>query len=152
MQYSFSIGAKYGNFYLNLFWQGLSGIYRYNWDETTISNGGNKTSRWLDRWSETNPNGNMPRMGRTVNDAYSSFWLSKSDYLRLKNAEVGYTFSNKTLTDKLGIQSLRLYLAGSNLITFTPLNDYDPEKFSSDTRNDTHPNTRTYSIGINIKF
>ncbi|MDR0536688.1 MAG: TonB-dependent receptor [Tannerellaceae bacterium] len=152
MQYSFNLGATYKNFSINLFFQGLSGIYRYNWDETTISNGGNKTSRWLDRYSTTNPNGSMPIMGRSVNDEYSSFWLSKSDYLRLKNVEAGYTFNKKALLNKLGIQSLRLYIAGSNLLTFTSLKDYDPEKFSSDARNDVHPNTRTYSVGINVKF
>jgi TonB-linked SusC/RagA family outer membrane protein len=152
MQYSFNLGATYKDFSLTLFFQGLSGIYRYNWDETTISNGGNKTSRWLDRYSDSNPNSSMPIMGRTVNDEYSSFWLSKSDYLRLKNVEAGYTFSKKPLLNKLGVQSLRLYLAGSNILTFTPLKNYDPEKFSSDARNDVHPNTRTYSIGINVKF
>ena len=34
----------------------------------------------------------MPVLGNTFNDEYSSFWLEKSDYLRLKNLEVGYTF------------------------------------------------------------
>lgn len=54
--------------------------------------------------------------------------------------------------NKMGIQSLRLYLAGTNLLTFTSLKDYDPEKQSTDARNDVHPNTKTYSFGINVKF
>ena len=96
-------------------------------DETTISNGGNKTSRWLDRWSESNPNGSMPRLGGTINNNYSSFWLTKGDYLRLKNLEIGYTFRQREFLTKLGVQSIRLYLAGTNLLTFTSLDDYDPE-------------------------
>ena len=93
----------------------------------------------------------MPRLGNTFNDKYSSFWLSKVDYLRLKNLEIGYTFRQPQL-GHFGIQSIRLYLAGTNLLTFTPLDDYDPENKSSDSRNDIHPNTRTYSFGVNVKF
>lgn len=152
LQYSFTLGASYKNFDLTTFWQGISGLDRFNWDETTISNGGNKTSRWLDRWSTTNPNGSMPRMGGEYNNTYSSFWLTKGDYLRLKSLELGYTFKGNPILAKAGIQSLRLYLAGSNLLTFTSLDDYDPEKTGSDTRNDVHPNVRAYSFGINVKF
>ena len=118
---------SYKDFDVNTFWQGIAGVYRYNWDETTISNGGNKTSRWLDRWSESNPDGSMPRLGGTINNNYSSFWLTKGDYLRLKNLEIGYTFRQREFLTKLGVQSLRLYLAGTNLLTFTSLDDYDPE-------------------------
>ncbi|WP_028902941.1 MULTISPECIES: TonB-dependent receptor [unclassified Prevotella] len=152
LQYAFTLGASYKNFDLTTFWQGIAGLYRFNWDETTISNGGNKTSRWLDRYSPDNVNGSMPRMGGEFNNTYSSFWLTKGDYLRLKSLELGYTFKANPLLAKAGIQSLRLYLAGSNLLTFTSLDDYDPEKTGSDTRNDVHPNVRAYSFGINVKF
>jgi TonB-linked SusC/RagA family outer membrane protein len=152
MQYSFNLGVEYKNFNFSTFWQGIAGIYRYNWDETTISNGGNKSSRWLNRWSENNPNGNMPVMGRSPNDTYSSFWLAKCDYLRLKSVEIGYTFNRNNFLNKLGVQNIKLYLSGANLLTFTSLKDYDPEKTNSDTRNDVHPNSRTYSFGINVKF
>lgn len=152
LQYSFNLGFTYKDLDVTTFWQGISGLDRFNWDETTISNGGNKTSRWLDRWSPENPNGSMPRMGGTINNTMSSFWLTKGDYLRLKNVEIGYTFRKKAWMNKIGVQSLRLYLAGTNLLTFTPLDDYDPEKQSGDTRNDVHPNTKTYSFGINVKF
>lgn len=152
LQYSFNLGFTYKNLDVTTFWQGVAGLNRFNWDETTISNGGNKTSRWLDRWSPENPNGSMPRMGGTINNTMSSFWLTKGDYLRLKNIEIGYTFKKEAWMNKIGVQSLRLYLAGTNLLTFTSLDDYDPEKQSGDTRNDVHPNTKTYSFGINVKF
>ena len=152
LQYSFTLGASYKNFDLTTFWQGIAGLDRFNWDETTISNGGNKTSRWLDRYSAENVNGKMPRMGGEFNNAYSSFWLTSGDYLRLKSLEMGYTFRNNALLAKAGIQSLRLYISGSNLLTFTSLDDYDPEKLGSDSRNDVHPNVKAYSFGINVKF
>lgn len=152
LQYSFNLGFAWKNFDVSTFWQGVAGVYRFNWDETTISNGGNKTTRWLDRWSPDNVDGSMPRMGGEINNRYSSFWLTKGDYLRLKNLEIGYTFKNDPWLTRLGVQSIRLYVAGTNLLTFTPLDDYDPEKLSGDLRNDVHPNTKTYSFGVNVKF
>ena len=61
-------------------------------------------------------------------------------------------FQEREFLTKLGVQSLRLYLAGTNLLTFTSLDDYDPEKLSTDSRNDVHPNTRTYSLVLTLNF
>ena len=148
--YSFNLGASWKNFDLSTFWQGVGGIYRYSW-ETSTDIRGNLTSRWVNRYSAENINAPMPALGNTMNDSYSSFWLEKSDYLRLKNLEFGYTFRQTELA-KVGISSIRVYFAGSNLLTFTPLKNWDPEKSSGDTRNDVHPNMRTYSFGLNIQF
>lgn len=148
--YSFNLGASWKNFDLSTFWQGVGGIYRYSW-ETSTDIRGNFTSRWVNRYSADNINAPMPALGNTMNDSYSSFWLEKSDYLRLKNLEFGYTFRQAELA-KVGISSIRVYFAGSNLLTFTPLKNWDPEKSSGDTRNDVHPNMRTYSFGLNIQF
>ena len=151
LTYSFNFGVSWKNFDLNTFWQGVSGIYRYNWEQATISNGGNLTTRWLDRWSPENPDGSMPRMGNSYNETYSSFWLDKADYLRLKNIELGYTFP-KGMLSKAGVQNLRIYIQGTNLLTFTPLENFDPEKSSGDARGHVHPNTKSFSFGVNVKF
>ena len=148
--YSFNLGASWKNFDLSTFWQGVGGIYRYSW-ETSTDIRGNLTNRWVNRYSADNINAPMPALGNTMNDSYSSFWLEKSDYLRLKNLEFGYTFRQTELA-KVGISSIRVYFAGSNLLTFTPSKNWDPEKSSGDTRNDVHPNMRTYSFGLNIQF
>ena len=117
--YSFNLGASWKNFDLSTFWQGVGGIYRYSW-ETSTDIRGNLTSRWVNRYSADNINAPMPALGNTMNDSYSSFWLEKSDYLRLKNLEFGYTFRQGELA-KVGISSFRVYFAGCNLLTFTPL-------------------------------
>ncbi|WP_430812781.1 MULTISPECIES: SusC/RagA family TonB-linked outer membrane protein [unclassified Carboxylicivirga] len=150
-QYGINLGFSYKNFDLSMFWQGVGGIDRYNWEQTTLSNGGNMTTRWLDRYSSDNTDGSMPRLGETNNDKYSSFWLTKADYLRLKSLEIGYNFKPELLSG-LGVQSLRAYVAGSNLLTFTSLDNFDPEKTSGDMRNDVHPNTQTFSFGVNVSF
>lgn len=124
--YSFNLGASWKNFDLSTFWQGVGGIYRYSW-ETSTDIRGNLTERWLDRYSAGNVNASMPALGNTMNDSYSSFWLENSSYLRLKNLEFGYTFRQPGLV-KMGVSSVRVYFAGSNLLTFTSLKNWDPEK------------------------
>lgn len=151
MSYSFTLGVSWKNFDLVTFWQGVAGVYRYNWEQATITNGGNMTTRWLDRYSETNTDGSMPALGNSFNEQYSSFWLDKADYLRLKNIELGYTFPKGWLK-KLGVSNVRVYLQSTNLLTFTSLDNYDPEKTSTDTRSDVHPNVKSFSVGINVKF
>ena len=70
-------------------------------------------------------------------------------FLRLKNAEIGYTFPKK-LTKKAGIQALRLYVSGTNLITFSEFKLWDPEL---DTAYGTrYPITRNVSLGLNLNF
>ena len=146
--FGFNLGGTWKNFDLSTLWQGVTGIYRYNWESTSDWKG-NRTDRWLDRWSESNPNGSMPRLGYSLNDSYSSFWLSKADYLRLKNLEVGYTFNQLA---KWGVSKIRVYFAATNLLTITSLDNYDPEKTSGDSRNDVHPNMKSVSFGVNINF
>lgn len=88
--YGFSLGVSWKNLALSTFWQGVAGIYRYCWETTTDIR------------------------GNSLNDEYSSFWLEKSDYLRLKNLEFGYTFRQPGLA-KVGISSIRVYFADTNL-------------------------------------
>ncbi len=151
LEYGFNLGLQYKKIALSMFWQGIAGLDRFNWEQTTLSNGGNITQRWLNRYSASNIEGTMPRLGGNINDRYSSFWLTSGDYLRLKNIELGYDFEG-SLLQKYGISNLRLYVAGANLLTFSSIKDFDPEKASWDMRNDVHPNVKTYSFGINLRF
>lgn len=148
--YAFNLGATWKNFDLSLFFQGVSGIERYCW-ETTSDIRGNLTERFLDRWTETNTQASMPRVGNAANDKYSSFWLEDASYLRLKTLEFGYTFRQPVL-HKAGITSIRLYFSGGNLWTITDLKNWDPEKSSGDARQDVHPGMKTYSFGVNVQF
>lgn len=81
---------------------------------------------------------------------YNTFFMQNSSYLRLKNAQLGYTFSSN-VTDKLRIQRLRLYLSGSNLFTISSLfQGLDPE--GNDGRISTFPVLRIINFGVNIVF
>ena len=83
-----------------------------------------------------------------------------ASYLRLKNVELSYTFSQSKFLRKLGISSLRAYVSGYNLVTlFSDLADIDidPEEMtgSANLNGDyvySYPNTRIYNAGFNISF
>lgn len=79
---------------------------------------------------------------------YSTHWLYKGDYLKLKNLTVGYTLPKKWLR-KIRLQDVRIYLSGENLWTITDYPGMDPE--FSDTMN-YYASLKQYSIGLNIKF
>lgn len=147
--YGFNLNAGYKNFDFSAFFQGIAGVDRIVMDFPTVS--GNVSTRMWDRYSETsNPNGNFPRLGNgDYNSQPSSFWLKDASYLRLKNIELGYSFTPK-LINKIRLQRLRVYVSAQNALTFSKIKDYDPEKIGSDTRGHAYPNAKTFSVGLNI--
>lgn len=148
--YGINLGATWKGVDFSAFFQGVSGINRYCY-EPVASIRANVTTRVLDHWMEDNPNASRPGIGREINDKYSSFWLEDASYLRLKNLELGYTFRQNWLK-KVSLSSVRFYFEASNLLTFTKLKNYDPEKTSGDERGYVHPYTRNYSFGVNVQF
>ena len=151
LTYSINAALSWRHLDFSMLWQGVSGVERFNWEQATITNGGNMTTRWLDRWSADTPNGSMPRLGNNFNERYSTFWLDNASYLRLKNLELGYTF-DLPLLHRAGIRQARVYFQTTNLLTLTSLKNKDPEKASGDMRGDMHPNTKSVSFGVNVNF
>ena len=81
-------------------------------------------------------------------NAYSTLFLYKTDYLRLKNVTLGYTFPEKWMR-KAHISNLRVFFSGENLLTFTEWPGMDPE--ITDKQN-YYALLRQYSFGLSIKF
>lgn len=79
---------------------------------------------------------------------YSSRYLKKGDYLRLKNATVSYNLP-KNWVNKMRMQNVRVYVAGSNLLTFSGL-DIDPEIQSNGYYNWSMPALRTITFGLEL--
>jgi TonB-linked SusC/RagA family outer membrane protein len=98
-------------------------------------------------WTPENPGGNWPRP-RDGNDPpyISSLGLQDASYVRLQNVSVGYTLPEKVL-NSLGLNNLRLYLTGSNLITITDFKSYSPEKNVGD-----YPEPVTFVMGLQVGF
>ncbi|OOQ57751.1 SusC/RagA family TonB-linked outer membrane protein [Mucilaginibacter pedocola] len=86
-----------------------------------------------DIWSPTNPNARYPILANIGSPSNTNNWRTGSDlykynaaYARLKNVNIGYSFG-KAVTQKLGVQRLRVSLIGQNLATLTKLKFIDPE-------------------------
>ena len=79
----------------------------------------------------------------------SDLWLRDASYVRLKNLTFGFTLP-KTWTRKVGIDNIRLYASGNNLLTWAAYDYIDPESASSPSW-DTPP-MRTYTFGLEVKF
>lgn len=97
-----------------------------------------------DRWDPTNQdrNAKYPRLTKYENNhntKYSDFWLRDGSFLKLKNAEIGYS-----------IKKARIYLSGINLLTFSSFKLWDPEMGGG--AGLSYPTQRVFNIGIQLKF
>ena len=160
--FGFLGGLKWKNFEFSMQWTAamnasriLDGEYRNAFGSTN--------SRMLlkfladGRWTEENPNSRFPRLTFMNKSHYlqtSDLWLMNGSYLRLKTAEISYTLPQKDFLKKVGMESVRFYCNGYNLLTlFSDLNDIDidPEG-GTDGGNNNYPNIRIYNFGVNISF
>lgn len=79
---------------------------------------------------------------------YSTLWLYKADYLKLKNVTIGYTLPKKILK-KIRLKDLRVFVSGENLACFTKYPGMDPEFNST---SNYYASLRQWSFGLNLKF
>ena len=86
--------------------------------------------------------------GHANNTQFSTWWLNDGRFLRLKNAEIGYTLPRR-VTDRLGMQTFRLYASGSNLYLWSKFKLWDVEMGGNGLG---YPLQRVYNIGLNIIF
>lgn len=106
----------------------------------------------LHRWTPTNTaNATYPRLwlGSNANNTLtSSYWIHKADYLRVKNIELAYNLPAR-FSGKLGLSLARVFVTGTNLLTFSSLNDLniDPEGSAGN-----YPIMKTIAAGISIHF
>lgn len=148
LTYGLNLSAGYRGFDFSMFWQGIGKCDRVFMDYPAI--GGGATENMWDRYNAENPAGTYPALGNEAYNALpSSFWVKSASYCRLKNLEIGYSIPTSVLS-KAHIRNLRVYFSAENLFTITNVDNYDPEKYSSDCRNSTYPNAKTYSFGLNI--
>ncbi len=146
-----SINASYKNFDMAILFQGASGGEMFfNFSESgTIGN--YTTEVYNNRWSVNNPSSEHPRISNRGDQYFSrnnTYWRNDTDYLRLKNFELGYTLPSE-ISGKAGISNLRFYVNGLNLITITD-SPFDPE--GNDPRGRNYPNPRIINTGLSVTF
>ena len=152
-QGGFNINLQYKNFDFSILFQGALGgqiNIQQGFGSGTLSN----LLQYIydNHWSVDNPSSVHPRISDRGSNYYASgntYWIRSSNYLRLKNAQLGYNLPANT-GKKLGVNNLRIYLSGLNLITWDKMKLYDPE--SETGAGNYYPQARIINAGISVTF
>ena len=147
--YGFGFSLKYKGFDCSAFFQGQGkvSILMYNYHPfATAATPGSGLMQWIadEHWSEDGPNPKAlyPRLSplwNNNNTKASTLYVRNGKMLRLKTAEIGYTY-----------KKMRVYVSGTNLLTFAPFKYWDPEKGSGNGLG--YPLQRTYNLGFQFNF
>ena len=147
--YGFGFSLKYKGFDCSAFFQGQGkvSILMYNYNPfATAAPPGSGLMQWIAaaHWSEDDPNPKAlyPRLSplwNNNNTKASTLYVRNGKMLRLKTAEIGYTY-----------KKMRVYVSGTNLLTFAPFKYWDPEKGSGNGLG--YPLQRTYNLGFQFNF
>ena len=161
--YGLAIGGSYQGFDFNVLFQGASMVDVSYFEQlnTPLWGGGSALSQFLDRYHPVDPTADpydpntkwIPGYyGYTgsIPDQNSLFNIQSASYIRLKSAELGYTFPSKWIS-YVGVKAVRVYANGYNIATFTKLKYLDPEHPSS-TYGYLYPLDKIFSFGVNVTF
>jgi TonB-linked SusC/RagA family outer membrane protein len=157
--YNFSINFSYKNWSLSSLFNGVKGVdtYPQRIIATPFWFGTSVTKNWVkNSWRPDKPNASLPILTtyeESVNDnfLYSDFWLLDASYLRLKNLQLSYSFSDQIL-EKIGLRKLILFINGQNIFTISKMKDFDPERHIKQADYYEYPSVKTFSGGINVTF
>lgn len=159
---------KYKGFDLNIFFQWSYGNSIINanrmWFEPGLGiqqrgalvPGQNTFAEFENRWTPENQNTIIPKLNRT-SYVYATQYVEDGSYLRLKTLNLGYTLP-KRLLSKYKINSLRVWVATSNIYTWTKYKGYDPEVSSFQTTlspgmdYSSYPRPFNITAGVNLIF
>jgi len=161
--YGFGVSASYKGLDLSFFFQGSLNssffIDAYNTSpfiDTSGSAIGNNAllNAWAnDHWSENDRNlyAAWPRLSDQLvdnNNRNSTWWLRDGSFLRLKSVEFGYSIPDK-LASKVNLSSARIYINGSNLVTFSKFKLWDVEMGGNGLG---YPIQQVVNLGLNLNF
>jgi TonB-linked SusC/RagA family outer membrane protein len=171
LQLGLNLNAAFKGFDLSVFLQSVSGNKVYNNAKLALEsyNGPNNYERDVQPWSATNPSTTTPRLlqGGGLGDLglaaasnamfNTTRWLEDGSYLRLKNVSLGYTLPKTVTSHVPSLGAVRVYVTGTNLLTFTKYSGFDPETpgtgfYSRGVDNSSYPNVRTVIGGVQVNF
>jgi TonB-linked SusC/RagA family outer membrane protein len=163
-----NLGITYKSFDFSIFLYGVFGNKIWNnvnyWRDFYSSYETAKSYTALyDSWTPTHMNAKAPIQEQnsyfSTNGVANSYFVENGSYVRAKNMQIGYTFSDAVIK-KVGIRKLRVYVSAANLFTITSYSGVDPElpgtpgQASTDFGVDegTYPSSRTFLLGINLSL
>ncbi|MDR1755701.1 MAG: SusC/RagA family TonB-linked outer membrane protein [Culturomica sp.] len=145
------------NFYYSLDQDVINGA-RY--DLEAMDSEKNQATSVLRRWRKQGDVTDMPRAEDYCvrNYTASTRWIEDASYLKLKEASLSYNV-NPYFCQKIGFNSINLWLSGMNLFTWTKYKGIDPEispdkgklvKVGID--NQSTPTSRHFTVGLTATF
>jgi TonB-linked SusC/RagA family outer membrane protein len=148
----FTLGYSFKAFDCNVLFQGALG--GYNWltgsSAWAFASNSSVLADYKDNhWTPDNLDAKYPRISSSDNvnnNQTSTFWLRSSDYLRLKNVEIGYTLP-EAFVKRIKLQRVRIFGTGTNLVTWDKFKIYDPEipdGFGN------YPQQKLVNFGLNV--
>jgi len=169
INYGFGLSAGYKGFDVSFFFQGiarrsfwmdlkkvtpfLDGDSGTNEDDGKLGQTAILQAFANSYWSESNrdPYALWPRLSNSEveNNRQTSTWfMQDGSFLRLKSAEIGYTVP-KNLLKKVYLDNLRIYVSGTNLLSWSRFKIWDPEMAGNGMG---YPVQRVINVGLNIGF
>lgn len=153
-----NIYLQFKDFDFTMFWQGVQGVDVISdlkretdlWSGLNISNL-NKGQRLLDAWSPTNMDSNIPAISTMDNNnekRVSTYFVENGSFAKLRTIQLGFNFP-KSITEKLYMQRLRMYISAQNLLTIKAksFTGVDPEN-----ANYGYPIPLNVTFGVNVSF
>lgn len=164
--YGFNVDLAYAGFDLGIAFQGVAGNEIFNNTRYYLDGGAlgsNLSTRRLDVWSEENTSSSEPTNGEWFTGTYypNSAYVENGSYFRLKTLTLGYTLP-ENIVEKVKLRTLRFYVQGQNLLTFTKYQGFDPEIGVNQSMNwegpelgvdrGAYPQARSFVFGVNLGF
>ena len=162
LQTSLLFNASWKNFDFSMMWYGQFGNKIYNiseWQGRLFSDNSNYLNfKKGEEPYQVNPKSDTPRIiyGDARNNKAADRFLENGSYFRMKTVSLGYTFDSQLL-NTFGLDKLRFYVTGNNLLTITAYRGIDPDFANGNiwnpgTNGFEYPNTRSVLFGLDVTF
>ncbi len=156
---------SWSRFDLNTSFEGSYGAELYNLNVNRLESGSPRTNitsdRFVNRWTPENPGAKYPRIGGSllnIGDTMTSDMLQDGSYTRLRSLTLGYLLDPRW-TRRAGFNSARLFVTGTNLVTWTDYEGFNPDVSSISVGNTnrgidigSYPLARTWTFGFNLTY
>ncbi|WP_235296307.1 SusC/RagA family TonB-linked outer membrane protein [Portibacter marinus] len=156
--YGINMGANFANFDIAAIFQGIADAQTFETGRfyAPFANSGGASVIWRDRWTPENTDASLPKIriaqGGVNNNVNHSWFINERSYFRLKNLQIGYNLPQSMLDNNF-MESLRIYVNGTNLLTWTNFIGFDPEQEPRTTNGTAiYPQLRIITGGINLRF
>ncbi len=161
INYGFGVSLGLRGVDLSLFFQGIANVTSFidgsainGFENANLFLSGVYEDVALNRWTVENPNpkAKYPRMSIYTNQNNKQLSTMKqisNQFIRLKNAELGYTLPAQ-ISSKAGLSTVRFFIQGVDLLTFSKFKLWDPELNNS--QGSVYPNMRVINFGVNVNF